>query len=139
MHSIFVLEIMSLGTATSGNCKRVLARLNTRDVMEIPSHSISTGTRKEKKKLCCSDRTVYSPSLLFACEYGRYLLCPSANIVLINISCALVALILSGMMFSVLTGEPSKRRSFTFDLCRHLLEEKKEHMTFDFRKINLWV
>lgn len=97
--------------------QQVLARLNTRNAMEIPSHSTSTGTRKEKNKLCYSDHAVYPPALLFACEYERYLLCPSANIVLVNtdgcITCGLAALILPGMMFSVLTGEPSKGRSFT--------------------------
>lgn len=110
------------GNYVIGNCSKwelqqVLARLNSRDVMEITSHSTSAGTRKEKTKLRCSDHTVYSLALLFACEYERYLLCPSANTVLDNtdgyISCALAALILSGMMFSVLTGEPSKGRSFS--------------------------
>lgn len=71
-----------------------------------------------KKDLCHYDRTVFSPAVLFGYEYEGYLLCSSANIVDVNIyeciSYGLAVFILSGIMFSVLTGEPSKRGPLTF-------------------------
>lgn len=121
------MEIMSLGTAAS-SCKTEC------NGGTQPQH-INRYKKGKKNKLCCSDHTVYSPALLFACEYERYLLCPSANIVLLNadgcISCGLAALILSGTMFSVLTGDPPKGRSFT---SASSFEKRKRAYEFWFHK-----